>query len=98
MSPPITASLHESPTPSKHSVKGLTSLEVATGRLSSADSPIAIPGVTGGQSARSVALPATSFCPRAGTHGIIIAVIQVMRSEYLVALKKADLNVVEAKI
>ena len=40
-------SLHESPTPSQHSVEGPTSLEVATGRLSSVDSPIAIPGVRG---------------------------------------------------
>jgi len=35
-------------TPSQHLVEGATSLEVAAGRLSSVDSPIAIPGVAGG--------------------------------------------------
>jgi len=47
MSPLVTTSLHESPTPSQHSVKGPTSLEVDAGRLSSIDSPIAIPRVSG---------------------------------------------------
>ena len=46
-SPPI-ASLHESRTPSQYSVEGPTSPEVATERLFSVDSLIAIPGVTGG--------------------------------------------------
>ena len=45
MSPYVIASLHESPTLSQHSVEGLVSLEVAVGRLSSVDSPIAIPGL-----------------------------------------------------
>jgi len=75
-SPPVAASLHESPTPSQHSVEGMTSLEVAIGGLSSVDSSIAILGVTGGQLARSIALPAT-FCPGPGpdTQGIITAAI-----------------------
>jgi len=97
-SPPVTASLHDSPTLSQHSVQGPTSLEVAAGRLSSVDSPIAIPRLTGGQSSRSIALPATSFFTGLGTQGIIKAAMQVMGSEYLDALKKADLDVVEAKI
>jgi len=46
--PLVTASLHESPTPSQHSVEGSSSLEVDIGRLSSVDSLITIPGVTGG--------------------------------------------------
>ena len=47
-SPLVTASLHESPTPSQHSVERATFIEVAAGRLCSVDSPIAIPGVTRG--------------------------------------------------
>ena len=46
-SPLVTASLHESPSPSQHSVEA-NSLEVVVGRLCSVDSPITIPGVTGG--------------------------------------------------
>jgi len=49
---PVTASLHESPTPSQHSVEGPTSIEVAAERLSSVDSPIAIPGGGAGSSLR----------------------------------------------
>ena len=97
-SPPITASLHESPTPNQHSVEGPTSLEIAVGRLASVNSPIAIPGITGGQSTHSTTLPAASFCPGPGTQGIITAAIQVMSSEYLAALKKADLDAVAATI
>jgi len=44
-SPPVMVSLHESPTPSQHSIETPTFLEVAVGRLSSVDSPIAIPGL-----------------------------------------------------
>jgi len=66
-SPPVTASLHESLTLSQHSFEGPTSLEVAAGRLSSVDSPIAIPRVTEGPLARSIALPTTSFCQRPDT-------------------------------
>jgi len=65
--PPVTASLRESPTPSQHSVEGLTSLKVAIGRLCSVDSPIAILGLTGGQLASSIAFPSTSFFPGPGT-------------------------------
>ena len=50
MSRLVTTSLHESTTPSQHSVEGPTSLEVDAGILSSVDSPIASPGVTGEQS------------------------------------------------
>jgi len=46
--PPVMASLHESPTSSQHSIEGSHSLKVATRRLPSVDSPIAILGVTGG--------------------------------------------------
>jgi len=66
-SPPITASLHESPTPNQLSVEGLTSLEIAVGRLASVNSPIAIPGITGGQLAQSTTLVIASFCPGLGT-------------------------------
>ena len=72
---PITASLHESPNPSHHLVEGPTSLEVAAGRLSSVDSPIAILGVTGGKSAPFIALLATSFCPGLDTQSITTAAI-----------------------
>jgi len=61
--PLVTASLHESPTRSQHLVKGSTSLEVAAGRLSSVDSPVAIPRVIGGKLAHYIALPTTTFCP-----------------------------------
>jgi len=47
-SPPVTTSLHKSPTPSQHLVEGPTTLEVAAGRLSSVDSSIVIPGLLGG--------------------------------------------------
>ena len=97
-SPPTTISLQESPTPSQDSVEGLTSLDVAARRLASIDSPIAILGITGGHSTRSTTLPIASFCPRPGTQGIITTVIHVMDSEYLAALKKANLDAVEAKI
>jgi len=101
-SPPVvgylTASLHESPTPSQHSVEGMTSLDVAVGRLLSIDSPIVIPGVTRGQSACSIATSATSFRPWLNTQGIIAATIQAMGFEYLAALKKANLDAIEAKI
>jgi len=66
-SPPVTASLDELPTPSQHLVEGLTSLEVAAGRLAIVDSLIAIPEITGGQSTHSTTLPAASFCPGLGT-------------------------------
>jgi len=66
-SPPVTASLHESPTPSQHSIEGPTSLKVVVGRLSSIDSPIAILRVTRGQLGCSIALPTTSFFPGSGT-------------------------------
>jgi len=71
---PVTASLHESPTPNQHSAEGPTSLEVLAGRLSSVDSLIAIPRVTGGQLARSIALPSTFFLGP-DTQGIITAAI-----------------------
>jgi len=96
--PPVTTFMHESPTPSQHLVKGPTSLEMAARRLSSVYSPIAIPRVTGGKLARSIALPTTSFSPGPYTPGIIMVAIYVMGSEYLAALKKADPDAVEAKI
>jgi len=42
----VITSLHESPTTNQHSVEGLTSPEVVVKRLSSVNSPIAIPRVT----------------------------------------------------
>ena len=69
------ASLHESPTPSQHSVERLTALAMTARRLSRVDSPIAFPGVTGEQLARSIGLPITSSYPGLGTQGIIITTI-----------------------
>jgi len=71
----VTTFLHESPTPSQHFVERPTSLKVAARRLSSVDFPIAIPRVTRGQSVRTIAPPATSFCPGLGTQGIIVVAI-----------------------
>ena len=64
----ITASLHESPTTSQYSIEGQTSLEVATRRLSTVDSLITIPGVTGAQLVCTIAPPTTYFCLGAYTH------------------------------
>ena len=77
-SPPAIASLHESITPSQHSVEGPTFIEVTVGRLVSIDSPIAIPGIIRGQSACSTTPPTTSFCLGPCIQGIITARIQVM--------------------
>jgi len=51
----VMASLYELPTSSQHSIKGPTCLEVAAKRLTSVDSLIAIPKVTGGQSTHTIA-------------------------------------------
>jgi len=96
--PPVAASLQELPIPKQYSVEGRTSLKVVAGRMSSVGSPIAILGVTRGKLAHFIALPITSFCLGSDTQGIITAAIQVMGSEYLAALKKVDLDAVEAKI
>ena len=79
-------------------VEGLTSLEVAAKRLTSVNSLIPIPGVTGAQSVCTISTPTTSFCLGSSTQCIIATTIQVMGSKYLATLKKAFLNVVEVKI
>jgi len=94
----VMASLHESPTTNQHSVEGLTSLQLGMRRLSSVDSPVAITKVTKARSVCTIPPPITSFCPGPGTQGIITTTIQVMGSEYLIALKKTDLDAVDAKI
>jgi len=94
----VITSLHGSPTTSQHSIKGSTSLEVAARRLSSVDSSIVIPRVTGAQSVFTITPFTISFCPGPSTEGIIVVMIQVMRYEYLATIKKADFDVVEAKI
>ena len=71
---------------------------MAARRLSSVDSPIAIPGVAGAQSVCTLAPPTTSFFLGLGIQGIIGAAIKVMGYEYLIALKRAYLDAVEAKI
>ena len=71
----VTVALHVLRSTSQHSIEGPTSLEVATRRLSSANSPTVILGVTEAQSVRIVAPPTTPFCLGPGAQGIIAAAI-----------------------
>jgi len=67
-------------------------------RLPSVDSYTIIPRVTETQSTHIAASPTTSFCLGPNAEGIITVTIWVMGYKYLTALKKANFDVVEAKI
>jgi len=77
-----TKTLHASPITNRHSIEGPTSLEVATRRLSTIDTPTVIPKATEIRLAHAIAPPTTSFYPRTGAEGIFATSIQVMGSKY----------------